>query len=141
MVTFEGSGLLIAICDLLFDFARAFFPSRFPRVQHIDQDIIDGLRVTLTGLSGVRQDVQNQIGTITTVLRGPAPGSQESILKILLDVKTELQATTAAIREQTQVIRDLKTDLATGRESTDPKFDQMIVALTKMQEALSNLLE
>jgi len=155
---FQDSGPIIAICDLLFDSVRALFPSWFPEAYPLSEGF-RSLTVVLTRLDRKAEEIGTDIRSIKNVVQGPAPVPQESIVKLLSDVRTEMQRNTEAVLEQTKAsvrlttvlqglatredIENLKTDVQAlvKREDVMSKADQMIQLLTKMQDAFSKLPE
>jgi len=155
---FQDSGPIIAICDLLFDAVRALFPSWFLEAYLFSKGP-NSLTVVLTRLDDKAGDIGRDIQSIMNVVQGPAPVPQESIVKLLSDVRTEMQRNTEAVLEQTRRNEHLKTvlqELATRedienlrtdvqalvtREDVMSKADQMIQLLTEMRDAFSKLPE
>ncbi|KAK0732413.1 hypothetical protein B0T21DRAFT_349425 [Apiosordaria backusii] len=155
---FQDSGPIIAICDLLFDAVRALFPSRFPEVDPLSEGF-NTLTGTLNRLDGNAGEIREDVRSMMNVVQGPAPVPQESIVKLLSDVKTEMQRNTEAVLEQTKQskhlttvlqglatredIENLKTDIQAlvTREDVMSKADQMIQLLTEMRDAFSKLPE
>ncbi|KAK5653772.1 hypothetical protein OQA88_7930 [Cercophora sp. LCS_1] len=97
------------------------------------------------------------VRSITTAIQGPVPEPQESIVKLLSDLRTDLRDNTAALRENKKASLDLKSVLeklptredleslkteikasvkGEGSKSTE---DTMIQLLTEMRDALSKL--
>jgi len=87
---FQDSGPIIAICDLLFDAVRALFPSWFPEAYPFSKGP-NSLTVVLTRLDDKAGDIGRDIQSIMNVVQGPAPVPQESIVKLLSDVRTEMR--------------------------------------------------
>ncbi|KXX81165.1 hypothetical protein MMYC01_201613 [Madurella mycetomatis] len=139
---FTDSGPIIAIASLLFDIVRAFLPSWFPKVYPAEHDL-GQVCAALDTLSEETQEIHNEITMTRNVLRVPEPVPQESIAEILISVRNELQTSTAAFREQTEVLRHLRTDLQAiaTREDVDLIVEPMIASLVKVQDALSKLPE
>lgn len=139
---FLDSGPIIAFASLLFDFVRAFLPSWFPKVYPAEGDF-GQVRAVLDTLCNKTQKVHDEITSTKNVLRGPEPVPQESIAGLLISVRNELRTSTAAIREQTEVLRHLRTDLQAiaTREDVGLIVESMIASLVKMQDAMSRLSE
>ncbi|KAK3937737.1 hypothetical protein QBC46DRAFT_442707 [Diplogelasinospora grovesii] len=141
-MTFWDSGPIIAICDLLFDIVRAFFLSCFPSV-HPTPENFESLGLELNALTGEMREMRAAIKATTNVRVGPDPRQQESLAEIFLSVRNEMRANTSAIREQTEVIGHLRTDVQAiaRREDVGQCFESMTAILAKMQDAFSKLPE